>query len=283
MPIKHISSLEELDPHADVYLCDVWGVIHNGMRPYASAVEALKGARARGKTVVLITNSPRPAAGVEQQFETIGVDLDCYDAIVTSGDVTRELAAAALGPVYFLGPERDHALMDGLNLTLSGPEEAASVLCTGLFDDENERPEDYHAMLEAWAERKVPLICANPDLYVERGERIIPCAGALAALYTNLGGETRIAGKPHAPIYREAIRRAEALRGETQRDRFIAIGDGALTDIKGALDNGIAALFIARGIHGRSYTTGGDIDPARLEAFLSREGFVPGWWMEWLM
>ena len=283
MPPKQISSLEELDSHADVYLCDVWGVVHNGMRPYPSAVNALMAARSRGKTIVLITNSPRPAAGVEQQFETIGVDLDCYDAIVTSGDVTRELAAAAQGPVYFLGPERDHALMDGLNLTLSGPEEAASVLCTGLYDDENERPEDYHAMLEAWAARKVPLICANPDLYVERGERIIPCAGALAALYTDLGGQTRIAGKPHAPIYREAVRRAVSLRGETPKDRFIAIGDGILTDIKGALDNDIAALFIARGIHARSYALGANIDPARLESFVERAGFVPGWWMEWLM
>lgn len=279
---RRISDLDQLTGTADILLCDVWGVIHNGVNPFQLSVEALKAARQRGQTVILITNSPRPAGGVIRQFETIGVDPDSWDDIVTSGDVTRQLVTEGPRQIYFLGPERDIALVEGLDVELVGPDAAMAVLCTGLFDDETEQAEDYRSMLESFRARDLPFICANPDRMVERGDRLVPCAGALADLYVGLGGETRIAGKPHAPIYREAMARARAIRGSADQSRTLAIGDGVHTDIRGALDNGFEAVFIARGIHANHYLNGRTTDEARLQAFLDAEGVAPAYWMEWL-
>lgn len=277
-----IKSLDELAQSHDVILCDVWGVLHNGVSPFPFAVEALKAARARGQTVVLITNSPRPAGAVISQFETIGVDPDCFDDIVTSGDVTRRLVSDGPRKIFFLGPDRDKLLVDGLDVELVSAEEAQAVLCTGLFDDEAETPESYAPMLEGFRDRSLPLICANPDVVVERGDRLVYCAGALANAYQAMGGETRIAGKPHAPIYKEALRRAEALRGGIDPARVVAIGDGVPTDIRGAIANDIAVVFIARGVHARDYYDDRRIDVARLASFLAAEDVKPAWWMEWL-
>ena len=279
---RRITDLDQLTGSADILLCDVWGVIHNGVNPFQLSVEALKAARQRGQTVILITNSPRPAGGVIRQFETIGVDPDSWDDIVTSGDVTRQLVKEGPKQIYFLGPERDIALVEGLDVELVGPDAARAVLCTGLFDDETAQAEDYRSMLESFRARDLPFICANPDRMVERGDRLVPCAGALADLYVELGGETRIAGKPHAPIYREAMARARAIRGSADQARALAIGDGVHTDIRGALDNGFEAVFIARGIHANHYLNGRVTDEARLQAFLDAEGVAPAYWMEWL-
>ena len=279
---RRITDLDQLTGSADILLCDVWGVIHNGVNPFQLSVEALKAARQRGQTVVLITNSPRPAAGVIRQFDTIGVDPESWDDIVTSGDVTRQLVKEGPKRIYFLGPERDSALVEGLDVELVEPDAAQAVLCTGLFDDETEQAEDYRSMLESFRARDLPFICANPDRMVERGDRLVPCAGALADLYVELGGETRIAGKPHAPIYREAMARARAIRGSADQARALAIGDGVHTDIRGALDNGFEAVFIARGIHANHYLNGRATDEARLQAFLDAEGVAPAYWMEWL-
>jgi len=280
---RKITDLDQLTDSADVLLCDVWGVIHNGVNPFQLSVEALKAARKRGQTVILITNSPRPSAGVIRQFETIGVDPECWDDIVTSGDVTRQLVQDAPRALYFLGPERDLALVEGLDVDLVKPDAAAAVLCTGLFDDEVETAEDYRSLLDGFRARGLPFICANPDRMVERGDRLVPCAGALADLYVELGGETRIAGKPHAPIYREAMARARAIRGNADAARTLAIGDGVHTDILGALDNGFEAIFIARGIHANQYLEGRATDETRLQAFLDAEAVAPAYWMEWLV
>lgn len=281
MPRK-ITDLDHLSERADVLLCDVWGVLHNGVNPFPLSVEALKAARARGQTVILITNSPRPAKGVIRQFDTIGVDPESWDDIVTSGDVTRQLVLDGPRRIYFLGPERDFALVDGLDVELVEPETAEAVLCTGLLDDETEEAEDYRSLLEGFRARDLPFICANPDRVVERGDRLVPCAGALADLYAALGGETRIAGKPYAPIYREAMARAKALTGKADKTRTLAIGDGVSTDIRGALDNGLEAVFIARGIHASQYLDGRVTNEARLQTFLEGEGVNPAFWMEWL-
>jgi len=279
---RKITDLDQLTGSADVLLCDVWGVIHNGVNPFPLSVEALKAARQRGQTVVLITNSPRPAEGVIRQFDTIGVDPDCWDDIVTSGDVTRQLVRDAPPALYFLGPERDLSLVEGLDVDLVESDAAQAVLCTGLFDDESETAEDYRELLSGLSRRGLELICANPDRMVERGDRLVPCAGALADLYVELGGVTRIAGKPHAPIYREAMARARAIRGDVDPARTLAIGDGVQTDIRGALDNGLEAIFIARGIHANQYLNGRVTDETRLQAFLDAEGVAPAYWMEWL-
>ena len=276
---KRISNFSEITAHYDVVLSDVWGVVHNGIDAFPAACKALVDARAAGVTVVLITNSPRPSPGVISQLRLLGVPDEAYDRIVTSGDVTRHLIAEGPKKVFLLGPERDMPLLDGLDVQVVGQDEADAIVCTGFFDDEKEVPEDYHDMLVAFQKRDVPFICANPDLVVERGHRIIPCAGAIAAYYEELGGSSRIAGKPHYPIYDEALASARELRGEFARDRVIAIGDGMPTDVRGAISQGLDLLYISAGIHVNEYTINGAIDEAVMNAWLKREGASPRWWM----
>jgi HAD superfamily hydrolase (TIGR01450 family) len=274
-----ISTLTDVSVGYDVILCDVWGVLHDGISAFPLAAEALAKARALGATVVLITNSPRPYPGVVSQLRMIGVPDDAYDRIVTSGDVTRHLIAEGPKKVFLLGPERDLPLLDGLGVEVVGEADATCVVCTGFFDDETETAEDYRDMLMRFLARGVPMICANPDLVVERGHKIIPCAGAVAALYAELGGETRIAGKPHRPIYEAAIAEAREARGDFDLSRVMAIGDGMPTDVRGAINYGLDLLYISGGIHVREYSTDGRIDEAALDAYLEREGAAPKWWM----
>ncbi|OAE48547.1 TIGR01459 family HAD-type hydrolase [Agrobacterium tumefaciens] len=274
-----IHTLGDITDGFDVILSDVWGVLHNGVSAFPDAAIALRTAREAGKTVVLITNSPRPAPGVIAQLRVLGVPDEAYDRIITSGDVTRGLIAEGPRKVFLLGPERDMPLLEGLDVEVVGEAEADSVVCTGFFDDETETPEDYTDMLKSFVARKVPMICANPDLVVERGERIIPCAGAMAAYYEQLGGEVRIAGKPHAPIYEACLAAAKEVRGAFAKDRVLAIGDGMPTDVKGAIASGLNLLYISGGIHVAEYTLDGQTDEALLNAYLKGQGASPGWWM----
>lgn len=276
---KRIDTFSELGRTYDVVLCDVWGVLHNGVKATPGASEALEAARAGGQTVVLITNSPRISSQVVDQLRTIGVSDGAYDRIVTSGDVTRALIAEGPKKVFLLGPDRDLPLIEGLSVERVSAEEAESIVCTGFFDDETETPEDYTDMLKAFQARKVPLICANPDLIVERGHRMIPCAGAMAAYYNQLGGETRVAGKPHRPIYEASLAAARTVRGEFDLKRVVAIGDGMPTDVRGALNNGLDLLYISSGIHQAEYTINDQTDEAILHAFFDREQVAPTWWM----
>jgi HAD superfamily hydrolase (TIGR01450 family) len=276
---KRIENLAEITSRYDAVFCDVWGVLHNGIDPFPKAAQALEAARAEGLTVVLITNSPRIASQVVTQLQQIGIQDGAYDRIVTSGDVTRRLIAEGPRKVFLLGPERDVALIEGLGVERVDAREADSVVCTGFFDDEAETPEDYTEMLTDFRARNVPMICANPDLVVERGHRIIPCAGAMAAYYTQLGGETRIAGKPHTPIYDAVLSVARQAHGDFPLDRVLAIGDGMPTDVRGALDYGLDLLYISGGIHAQEYTLNGETDEAILTAYLERERATPKWWM----
>lgn len=274
-----IQTLGEITDGFDVILSDVWGVLHNGVSAFPDAAIALRSAREAGKTVVLITNSPRPAPGVIAQLRVLGVPDEAYDRIVTSGDVTRGLIAEGPRKVFLLGPQRDMPLLEGLDVEVVGEADADSVVCTGFFDDETETPEDYTEMLKGFIARNVPMICANPDLVVERGERIIPCAGTMAAYYEQLGGEVRIAGKPHAPIYEACLAAAKEVRGAFAKDRVLAIGDGMPTDVKGAIASGLNLLYISGGIHVAEYTLNGQTDEALLNAYLKGQGASPGWWM----
>ena len=271
--------IEMLDEIADGYaavFCDVWGVIHNGVSAFPRAVDALRRARERGVAVVLLTNAPRPWTGVREQLGSLGVPEDAWDRVVTSGDVTRELISAGSRRVFHIGPDRDLTLYDGLAVELVEEFEASSVVCTGLFDDDTETPEDYAGMLRRLRARDLPFVCANPDIVVERGDRLIWCAGALARDYAQLGGRTQIAGKPHRPIYDAALDVAGALLGrELAKSQVLAIGDGMLTDIKGAADNGFDVLYVSGGIHAGDYGDPLSPDPARLAAFLDRHGYRP--------
>ncbi|MFD0916144.1 TIGR01459 family HAD-type hydrolase [Pseudahrensia aquimaris] len=280
----HIDGLSALSGQYRALLCDVWGVLHNGVSVYRDAEAALGQFRAAGGAVVMITNSPRPRAGVIQQLDELGVSRDTYDEIVTSGDVTRELIRQADGSIFHLGPDRDKPLFDGLNASMVGEDTAAAIVCTGLFEDETETPEDYRARFEPLVARGVPFICANPDIVVERGDRLIWCAGSLARLYAEMGGETRLAGKPHAPIYALASRKVAELTGETiDKSNMLAIGDGMPTDVKGAQDFGSNLLYIAGGIHAGEYGGAENPDTAKLETFLKEQGATPDFWMSRLV
>lgn len=249
--IPVLDSVAGLASHYDAWLCDVWGVIHNGEHPFAAAVDACSRFRAGGGRVIFISNSPRPGDGVIAQIGQIGVSRDAWDAVVTSGDVTRALIEQNLDKKLFhLGPERDLGIFTGFDVTFSDVGEAGLVVCTGLHDDTIETPENYRNVLGQLAARSLPMICANPDLMVERGNRLAYCAGALAALYEELGCQVTYAGKPHSPIYERAFSTLASLSGKSvARERVLAIGDGLKTDMAGADRAGIDALFVASGLH----------------------------------
>lgn len=255
-PIPTLSGLSGIAEGRDLILCDVWGVLHDGQKAHVAAGEALIRFRnlpgPRRRRVVLVSNAPRPGDGVGRILDRFGVPREAYDAILTSGDLTRELIAARPGArIRHIGPERDLGVFKDLDLTLVPEDKADLIVCTGLFDDRNETPEDYRPELTRLAGRGLPMICANPDLVVESGNRLIPCAGLLAAAYAEIDGEVIYAGKPHRPVYEAALAVAASLDGGTPDDkgRVIAIGDAIRTDIAGASGFGIASLLVARGIH----------------------------------
>lgn len=257
-----LTSVAPLAPRYDAWICDVWGVMHNGAAAFPGAVEACRRFREGGGTVLLLSNAPRPAPAVQAQLDRFGVPPDAYDSILTSGDLTRQLVSERRDQrLFHLGPERDKPLFEGLDLRFTSAEEAELLVCSGLYNDEVETPADYTGLLEPLARRGVPMICANPDLVVERGSRIVYCAGSLAAEYERLGGSVIYAGKPYRPIYDLAFERLEDLRGgPVARERILAIGDGVKTDIRGAANAGIDSVFIASAIH-----VTGDLDAAAIE------------------
>jgi HAD superfamily hydrolase (TIGR01459 family) len=246
-----IAHFAEIAADYDVLLCDVWGVVHNGLAAHAHACDALMRMRARGAAVILITNAPRPGEAVSRQLDRLHVPREAYDGIASSGDVTRSVIEHRRGQtLYHLGPERDLSIFKGLDLHFVAPDKADYVVCTGLENDEVETPDDYRARLETMLARKLPMVCGNPDVVVERGSALVYCAGAVADLYATMGGEVLYAGKPYRPIYDLALAKAEASLGRKPvAARILAIGDSARTDLKGAHAIGVDFLFVTSGIH----------------------------------
>lgn len=246
-----LPSIASLAASADAWISDIWGVLHNGLAAFPEAGPACVRFRQSGGAIVLVTNAPRPANKVAQMLDRLGLPREAYDAIITSGDVSRSILAEFPGAKLFhLGPKRDAGIVEGLDATLTGADEAEVVLCTGLFDDENETPDDYRDMLAKLGQRGVPLICANPDLMVERGPKLIPCAGSLAQIYEQIGGKVLYAGKPYPAIYERAYAAIAATRGSLPpKERILAIGDGLRTDVEGAGREGLRCVFIASALH----------------------------------
>ena len=265
--LRFVEQLRGLVDGVEVILSDIWGVVHNGLESFPEACEALHTYRQRGGTVILITNAPRPADSVQRQLRKLGVADETYDAIVSSGDLTRNFVADHPGKkIFWIGPERDSSIHRGLDAVMAPLEQADYIICTGLFDDETESAEDYRVMMLQAREHKLPLICANPDIVVERGDRLIYCAGAIAELYRELGGEAIFYGKPHRPIYERAMALAAERRGQpTSLDRVLAIGDSVRTDLTGALGFGIDCLFLTRGIHSEEFEGIDQLDPASVK------------------
>jgi HAD superfamily hydrolase (TIGR01459 family) len=271
-----------LEPNYDAVLSDVWGVIHNGVASFPAACEALMRFRQKGGSVVLISNAPRPGDQVIRLLDQLHVPRETYDGIMTSGDVTRAMVAKRAGErVFLIGPERDHTIFTGLDAPFSGAADAGYVVCTGLFDDEVETPDDYTDLLRQLRERNLFMVCANPDVVVERGDRLIYCAGALADAYAELGGEVYYAGKPHRPLYDLAlgetarVRAGRALAPDVPLSRVLAIGDSVRTDLKGAHDLGVDCLFVTGGIHAEELGHRDDPDLNTLGEIFRAAGLAP--------
>ncbi|MFC2951033.1 TIGR01459 family HAD-type hydrolase [Marinicaulis aureus] len=250
--IAVISSLESVAQRYDALLCDAWGVIHDGVTLFPGVAEALTRFRETRGPVIILTNAPRPSSVIPAQLDKIGLPRSAWDDIVTSGDATRAAIEARLpAPAFRLGPAKDDPLFEGLDIDFRPLEEAAFIICTGMEDDAHETPDDYRGLLERAAKRRLPMICANPDIVVNWGGRLIWCAGALAEIYKELGCEVVYGGKPHAPIYDLALKRIETLRGQTETARILAVGDGLKTDILGANNKKLDVLMIAGagGVH----------------------------------
>jgi HAD superfamily hydrolase (TIGR01459 family) len=273
-----IEHFEPMAQNYDVLLCDVWGVIHNGVAAFAPACDALLRFRKRGGTAILITNAPRPGDSVARILDRLAVPRQAYDAITSSGDTTRGIVASRRGQrVFHLGPERDVPIFAGLDLTFAPLETADYVVCSGLFDDTIETPESYRDMLAAMRARSLFMVCANPDIVVERGDALVYCAGALADAYAVLGGEVLYCGKPHAPIYQVALATAQKARGgaSVSRNRILAVGDSVRTDLKGANAFGIDSLFITSGIHAEEYGGRDTPDLGALNTIFDAGGVMP--------
>jgi len=266
-----------LAPNYDAILSDVWGVIHNGVESFPAASEALTRFRETGGTVCLISNAPRPGAQVTRLLDHLHVPHSAYDAIVTSGDVTRDCVAKRAGePVFHIGPERDLTIFTGLDAPFGPLETARYVICSGLYDDEVETPDDYRELIGKIRARNLFMVCANPDVVVERGDRLVYCAGAIADLYAEQGGEVFYAGKPYRPLYDLALAEVTRVRGKpVPLDRVLAIGDSVRTDLKGAHDLGADCLFVTAGIHAEELGHRDDPDPAALRTMFAAAGQMP--------
>ncbi len=274
-----IEHLSEISDRYDALFVDLWGCVHNGVKAFPDAVAALRAYRDRGGKVVLVTNAPRPRKGVMKQLDHFEVPADCYDTIATSGDSARSaMFQGAVGSrVWFIGQPHDYTFFEPLNL-LENPveikkvplEEAEGIVCTGP-EDPHADPELMRPYFAVARDRGMKLLCANPDIVVDRGESREWCAGALAKLYAEMGGESLYFGKPHPPIYDLARRRLFALGADVPDHRILAIGDGVLTDIAGAMGEDIDSLFITGGLAASETKTGYQPDPNLLSVFLQKE------------
>ena len=278
-----ITSLSEISDRYDALFVDLWGCVHNGVKALPEAVAALQAYRAKGGKVVLVTNSPRPRAGVQKQLVHFGVPDDAWDTIATSGDSARAAMFRGVvgSKVYFIGQPGEEkffqpigVIKDPVHVEMVDLKDAEGIVCTGprdpMADPDVMRPEFLMAK-----QLGLKLLCANPDIVVDRGEVREWCAGALAKLYTEMGGESLYFGKPHPPIYDLARRRLAELGVDVPDTGILAIGDGVLTDIAGAMGEDIDSLFISGGLAAAETKTSHQPDPDALSAYLEKEISAP--------
>ncbi|MEM9062047.1 MAG: TIGR01459 family HAD-type hydrolase [Pseudomonadota bacterium] len=250
MSCRIISSLTEISDGYDAILCDLWGCYHNGVEVYPAAVAACRAFREKGGTVILLTNAPRPAAGVKVFLDRIKAPEDSYDAIVSSGAACQAaLSGGRFGDrFHYVGPDRDLHMLTEVGLAPVALDDASAILITGLRDDRTESPQDYVGDIENWKAHGLPMLCANPDIVVDRGHQRLWCAGAIARDYEAAGGEVIYFGKPHLPVYDRCYEVLSELGRGIAKDRILAIGDGILTDVPGGIAAGLDTIFVTGGL-----------------------------------
>ncbi|WOI56453.1 TIGR01459 family HAD-type hydrolase [Palleronia sp. LCG004] len=278
-----IEALEEISDEYDALFCDLWGCVHDGIAALPEAVEALRAYRARGGSVVLLTNAPRPRASVALQIEALGVPDDAWDTIATSGDAARDaMFRGAVGSrIYFMGEERDHVFFEPI-ATVEDPVaiervplgEAEGIVVTGPFDP-SEPPEAVRPQLLSAKARGLKLLSANPDIVVDKGDKREFCGGAIAELYKSMGGEVLSFGKPHPPVYDLARRRLAEFGDPVPDERILAIGDGIATDVLGGALEGLDVLFVSGGLALKETATERQPEPEALDRFLDTQRANP--------
>lgn len=287
MTIPIFTGLAEVVDEYDLFIIDLWGVVHDGVSIYPAAAHCLSQLSKRNCSVVLLSNAARPSTSIAAHLVKLGVTTDMYDQLITSGDATAEAVATGYnghgencGPLYFhLGPERCRPTLDACGGREVELDVAELIICTGLFDDDTEQPEDYSELFKSAVARGLPMVCANPDITANRGGKIIHCAGALAALYEKLGGSVQRFGKPFPGIYERLF----AKFPEIPRSRAVMIGDNLLTDIRGARQVGIDAIWIGGGIHAAALGLGSDgrLNSEKLQEVVDQFGEWPKAVLPW--
>ncbi|WP_169544507.1 TIGR01459 family HAD-type hydrolase [Sneathiella aquimaris] len=282
MSFQFMPGLAQIADQYDAYILDLWGVVHDGTRPYPGALNCMQQLRANGKPLLLLSNAPRTNGFVENFLETLGVSRSFYDQILTSGDLTREVLTDRRFDYlkkenlkfYQFGADKDRGLDDGLDYTrVFNVAQADFLICTGLAHDDVETPENYRALLAEAARLNLPMLCANPDLTVMKGDRMLYCAGALAALYEELGGQVTLFGKPYANAYEQSMQKL----GVSDPSKILAVGDSMRTDIKGANGMQIDCVLCSGGIHAEEWglTDGGCPTDGQVKALVDLHGFSP--------
>ena len=278
-----INALSDISAGYDAVFLDLWGCVHDGITPHPQAVAAMRGFKAQGGTVLLLTNAPRSRHMVQKQLDRMGLPQDTWDMIATSGDSARAaMFTGAVGSrVYFIGQPHDEGFFDPLHL-IDTPfdiervplEQADGIVCCGPFDPEADI-ETYRADFLYAQSRGLKLLCANPDIEVDRGETREWCAGALARLYTDMGGESLYFGKPHPPIYDLARRRLRAIGKDIPDPRILCVGDGSVTDVPGAMGENLDSLYITGGLARAETKTTDHPNAQALNAHLAAQGIHP--------
>ena len=281
MPVQVFPNIREIAAHYDGIVLDLWGVVHDGRNPYPGAAECLTELARAGKRVILLSNAPRRSITVIEQMEGMGIGRDCYAGALASGELAWRAIIGGTDPFHaalgktclHFGPDRDLPLLDDMKLTKTDDIAAADfILNTGPWEDD-ETVADYEPRMVASAARKLPMVCANPDIEVIRGGNRIICAGALAKRYEELGAPVAYHGKPYPEAYRSAME----MMGIADRSRVVAIGDSLITDIKGGISAGLDAILVTSGIHGTELGVryGEHASPEAVERAGQREGAVP--------
>lgn len=274
--MKKIETIEDISKNYKAIFCDIWGVLHNGVKVYNEAITTLTKLKQNGIQIILITNSPRLHKDVARELNKLNITPDMYDFIITSGDSTRDLIKQTPRKMFYIGPDKSLDIIDGLDVELVEDVEAHAILCTGLFDYFETNLSSYEDILLKAKSRNLPFICANPDIQVMYGEQIIYCAGALAKIYSTMGGNSLIAGKPHSAIYDLAFAK---LVGNIDKNEILAIGDGLLTDIKGALNYGLDTIYILNGVNKEQLMVSQNFDDKLVVDFVQKHNIIPSAYM----